>query len=152
MKTLVEWMTDEGKASEVLTGMDWEKLIPSFGSVTQEQFDKFEKPVQDFFNEHTKRELYEGALKRRFMLLPVSSARDILEDEQLKQRGLWAKLEHQEWDSELVYPEYFVKSSLTKCKIRRRAPRIGEHNQEIYGEELGFSNDEIISLKEADII
>jgi crotonobetainyl-CoA:carnitine CoA-transferase CaiB-like acyl-CoA transferase len=37
-------------------------------------------------------------------------------------------------------------------RISRRAPLIGEHNQEIYEEELGLSKDETRLLKEAGVI
>jgi crotonobetainyl-CoA:carnitine CoA-transferase CaiB-like acyl-CoA transferase len=42
--------------------------------------------------------------------------------------------------------------SKTSCGISRRAPLIGEHNQEIYEGELGFSKEEMLSLKQAGII
>jgi crotonobetainyl-CoA:carnitine CoA-transferase CaiB-like acyl-CoA transferase len=40
----------------------------------------------------------------------------------------------------------------TPWRISRRAPLIGEHNKEIYQEELGFSREEMLLLKEARII
>jgi len=49
-------------------------------------------------------------------------------------------------------PGGFVKLSDGECRIRRRAPLIGEHNEEIYGKELGLSRRELLALKERQII
>jgi crotonobetainyl-CoA:carnitine CoA-transferase CaiB-like acyl-CoA transferase len=38
------------------------------------------------------------------------------------------------------------------CGIRRRAPLIGEHNEEIYKKELGLSAEELMVLKQSGII
>ena len=40
----------------------------------------------------------------------------------------------------------------TPIQIPRRAPLIGEHNEEIYVKELGLSHDDLIALVEAGII
>jgi formyl-CoA transferase len=42
--------------------------------------------------------------------------------------------------------------SEARCTIRRRAPLIGEHNQEIYKGELGLSDEELGILKQAAVI
>jgi crotonobetainyl-CoA:carnitine CoA-transferase CaiB-like acyl-CoA transferase len=51
-----------------------------------------------------------------------------------------------------VYPGAPFKLSNGGWKIARRAPLIGEHNEEIYVKELGFSKDELVLLKEANVI
>jgi len=43
---------------------------------------------------------------------------------------------HPELGDVITYPGAFVKSSETVCQIRRPAPLIGEHNQEILQKEL----------------
>jgi hypothetical protein len=37
-------------------------------------------------------------------------------------------------------------------KMRRRAPLIGEHNEEIYHGELGISKEQLIALKNTGVI
>jgi crotonobetainyl-CoA:carnitine CoA-transferase CaiB-like acyl-CoA transferase len=45
-----------------------------------------------------------------------------------------------------------IKLSLTPGSVRSRAPKIGEHNEEIYCGLLGFSRKELIKLLEEDIV
>ena len=40
----------------------------------------------------------------------------------------------------------------TDNEIRRAAPRVGEHNEEIYSEELGLSPKEIAELQSEQVI
>ena len=45
-----------------------------------------------------------------------------------------------------------MKLSLTPFSIISRALKVGGHNEEIYCELLGFSQSELIKLKELDVI
>jgi crotonobetainyl-CoA:carnitine CoA-transferase CaiB-like acyl-CoA transferase len=100
---------------------------------------------------HSSREIYEEAKKRRIMLYPVASPKDIVENEQLSSRGFWEEVEHPELGTSITYPGAFVKATETPCNIWRRAPLIGEHNEEVY-KELGFSEKELLMLKQGGII
>ena len=52
----------------------------------------------------------------------------------------------------ITYPGVFTNASETPLTISRRAPLIGEHNEEIYEKELGLSREELLILKQAGII
>ncbi|MFC2003823.1 CoA transferase, partial [Chloroflexota bacterium] len=149
-KGLVQWMDSEGMAPDFLKNKDWDTW--DFSKITQEELDLFQKPMMEFFKKYTKGELFQQALKRGIMLYPVSTARDIFEDQQLEARDFWNKVEHPELGATIVYPGAFVKLSETPCRIRRRAPLIGEHNDEIYNKELGIPKEELILLKQSGII
>jgi formyl-CoA transferase len=45
-----------------------------------------------------------------------------------------------------------VKTSEIPCTLRCGAPSIGEHNEEIYRNEIGLTKEEIIALRQAGII
>ena len=83
---------------------------------------------------------------------PVSTAKDILENPQLSAREVWQEVEHPELGTALTYPGSWFKSSRASCNLRRRAPLIGEHNREIYVEEMGISEHDLTRLKEDGII
>ena len=59
---------------------------------------------------------------------------------------------HPELAGSIKYPGAFAKLSETPLAIKRRAPLIGEHNTDIYGKELGFSNSYLEKLQKAGII
>jgi crotonobetainyl-CoA:carnitine CoA-transferase CaiB-like acyl-CoA transferase len=98
------------------------------------------------------KELYEGAINRGMQLYPVSNCRALAESPQLKDRGFWEEIDHPELGTTITYPGAWVKMSEARCNIRRRAPLIGEHNQEIYKGELGLSDEELSILKQAGVI
>ncbi len=149
-RLIVKWMDEEGMAPEFLLNFDWS--IFDMAKQTQDIQNRIEEPIGRFFKAHTKMELYEGALKRGIMLCPVSTARDITENLQLKARYFWVNIYHPELKTDITYPGAFIKMSETPCNLKFRAPLIGEHNLEIYEGELGFKREEIIMLKQAGVI
>ena len=149
-RALVDWMDSEGLASDFLKKMDWEAL--DLRTVTSEVMDSIMNPIADFFMAHTKAELYAGSRKRGIMLYPVSNVKDAVEDPQLTARGFWEEVEHPELGATITYPGAFIKLTQTPCRIRRRAPLIGEHNVEIYKKELGLSREELVLLKQGGVI
>ena len=100
----------------------------------------------------TKAEFQEKAIKHRIMGYPVSTAKDIMEHPQLAAREVWQEVEHPELRISITYPGPWVKLSESSCGVQRRAPLIGEHNSDIYIKELGLSEDELVLLKQADVI
>ena len=59
---------------------------------------------------------------------------------------------HPEIGTHITYPGAFVKTSGVSPHIFRRPPLIGEHNLDIYKEELGLSSEDILLLKQANVI
>ncbi len=111
-----------------------------------------EEPIGHFFQGVTKKEFLEEVISRGMLGYPVSTAREILEDPQLKARGFWQTVDHPELGTSLLYPGAFAKFSSAECPLRRRAPLIGEHNEEVYVKELGLKSAEIDKLKESGIL
>ncbi len=146
---LVRWMEEEAMSDDYLSQMNWEEF--DMGEATQEQFDRLEHPISRFFERHTVEELYQGSIEREIMLYPVYSAKEIYEDVQLKAREFWEGVYHPEVDETLTYPGSFAQLSGERPKIYRRAPLIGEHNEEVYGE-LGLSREDLVILKQTGII
>lgn len=146
---LVRWMESEGVTSDFLKEFDWETV--NFRALTQETKNGIEEPTRGFLMARTKAELLEGAIRHRVMLYPVSTTKEILESAQLAARGYWTAVEHPELGDTITYPGVPIHSSEASSRISRRAPLIGEHNQEVY-EELGMSRDEILTLKQAKVI
>ena len=147
---LIKWMQSEGMSTEFLDGFKWAR--PDFQQVPQEDWDKIEGPTAKFFLTKTKSELLEGAVKHDVMLYPVATTADMLEDIQLTARKFWVEVEHPELGARITYPGAFGICSEASPRISRRAPLIGEHNQEIYQVELGISKETLTVLTEAGVI
>jgi len=152
MNELVNWMASEGMAEDWLKEMDWEKDYDA-SKLTQDAVDRVENAVQRFLITKTKKELYqEGALKRRILIGPINTTKDIWEDSQLHSRDFWVPVKHPELGVTVAYPGPFIKLSESQIKYRRRAPLIGEHNIEVYENELGLSREDLAVLKRDMII
>jgi benzylsuccinate CoA-transferase BbsE subunit len=147
---LVRWMQEEGMSTEFLDNFNWQR--PDFMSISQEEMDKIDEPTARFFMTKTKAELLEGAVNRGVMMYPVATTADMLEDAQLADREFWVDVEHPELGTNITYPGAFGLCSETPPAISRRAPLIGEHNLEIYQDELGISREKLTVLKQAGII
>ena len=149
-QALVDWMDSKGMALEFLKKKDWK--VFNIAEVTQEEIDQMEEPIGRFFQGVTKKEFLEEVISRGMLGYPVSTAREILEDPQLKARGYWQTVDHPELGTSLLYPGAFAKFSSAECPLRRRAPLIGEHNEEVYVKELGLKSAEMGQLKENGIL
>jgi benzylsuccinate CoA-transferase BbsE subunit len=155
---MVEWMCSEGMAED-LTDTSWAILAEHAGpdpltqaAVTNEELAHVYGILGRFFLKHTKAELAEEAQRRRIIVFPVHTARDLLEHPQLLARTFFQALEHPELDETLCYPGAPYRLSRTPWQLHRRAPLIGEHNEAIYGGELGLSRAELAVLMAAGAI
>jgi crotonobetainyl-CoA:carnitine CoA-transferase CaiB-like acyl-CoA transferase len=146
---LVEWMEEKGMANDFLSSYKWEEF--DMATATQELIDTISKPIAAFFLTRTKKEALEAAMSRNISICPLLGNRDLLSDANLAAGNFWMPIEHPELEASLPYPRRFARSSENNMDMRSRAPRIGEHNAEIYGE-MGLSDDRIEELKKAGVI
>src|SRR5271163_1404011 len=150
-KALIEWMREKGFGSEWMRTKDWISWIPGmFMKMTEEdhrQIDDLESTIQRFLLTMTKHEIYAQGLKRRIFLAPVATAADIAADEQLKARDFWIGVPHDTLGRTLTFPGPFAKMSATPIGSTTRAPRVGEHSEEIYRGILGLAPDRIAKLR-----
>jgi crotonobetainyl-CoA:carnitine CoA-transferase CaiB-like acyl-CoA transferase len=86
-------------------------------------------------------------MERGIGICPISSMKDLLENPQLVARDFWVDVMHPKLGESITYPGTSMILSETPSKISRRAPLTGEHNQEIYRAELGFTEEELHLLR-----
>ncbi len=147
---LVAWMDERGAATAELRKIDWNKFDVT--TITQEEVDAIEAPIGRFFASLTKREFYEGAVKREILGYPVFTVEDIHNDPQLLARNFWQDVVDPASGLTLKYPGGFVLLNGRRPTIRRLPPRIGQHNEEVYVEELGLTASEIGQFEAAGVM
>ncbi|OGN95092.1 MAG: hypothetical protein A2Y89_06610 [Chloroflexi bacterium RBG_13_51_18] len=144
LSSLVDWMNEEKLATDYLLNVEWNTF--DMFTVNEETMYKISKPVGEFFLRHTRKELLEGAVPRGVSIGPLSSMRDLLGDECLRERHFWKKIEHPELGTSITYPRTYIRSTEMDYSVRYRAPLIGEHNGEVY-KEIGISDKDLKSLQ-----
>jgi crotonobetainyl-CoA:carnitine CoA-transferase CaiB-like acyl-CoA transferase len=149
LSALVAWMDEENLATDFLLKLDWDSF--DMFTVTQEVMDKISGPLDDFFLRHTRKELLRGAVPRGVSIGPLSSMRDLLDDECLNARDYWTRIEHPELGTSITYPKEYIRSSLMDFSTRSPAPLVGEHNAEVY-KEIGISEKDVLNLEDEGVI
>lgn len=148
-RRIVEWMDAEGKAG-ALKEVSWEQI--GLDQVDQQQWDRWEEAFSQFFLSRSKSDLLQAAIEKGYILAPVNTPADLMNHEQLQHRGFWTDVRHPELDTSIIYPGAPYKTSAGYCGIWRRAPLIGEHNEEIYIEQLGLTEEELSRLEQDGVI
>jgi len=149
-RALVEWMDEEGMANDFLRGIDWD----TFDTVTlgKEFHQKVEEAIERFFKARTRQQLHEGARQRGIFLQLVATPKDIIESQQLAERDFWVDVPYPEPGKVIRCPGSFTKASESPLRLGSRAPLIGEHNIDIYQNELGLLPEELEDLKTRGVI
>ncbi len=82
-KALTEWMASEGLAPEFMQKINWDTFDPQGHELTDEQYREMQTAIGDFFQRHSKAELYEGSVQKRIVLYPCNTTEDLMHDAQL---------------------------------------------------------------------
>ena len=149
LRATVAYMAECGMAPEWLRALDWARYDPN--ALSDAELARLEGAFGAFFAARTMRELYEEALRRRILLAPCNDAREIAEHPQLRARDFFVRLDYPELGARLEHPARFAADSLGACGVRRRAPRIGEHNAELYAE-LGLGAGDLETLARGGVV
>ncbi|MFQ5856300.1 MAG: CaiB/BaiF CoA transferase family protein [Anaerolineae bacterium] len=149
-EALVAWLAEEGLATEGLLKKDWSHF--NIAESTQAEIDELEGPTAELLLRYTKAEFLEQAYERGMLGYPVADARDILRDPHLHARDFWRAIFHPQPGQTLEFPGGFARFSEATAGPRRPAPRAGEHNAEIYRDELGLTEAELAELQAQQVI
>ncbi len=149
MTPLVGWMAEEGAAPPFLMDIEWETF--DYFAAPPELVERVAEPIARFFRGRTREELLWGGVARRCCIYPVGSPGDVGASRQLGERGFWVELQHPALGAGVTYPGSCIRASQTVTGPSRRAPRVGEHNVEVYGE-VGLSRKDVLTLRRRGVI
>ena len=115
------------------------------------EFERCQDEVAAFFATKTKGEIYARAVSDRLLLAPVNNMQDLLENEHLAFREFWQDVHHPGMDATFAVPGPYIKMSETPIEYLRAAPRIGEHNAEVFAE-IRLTEDDLERLRTAGVV
>ena len=90
--------------------------------------------------------LFQASGERRLVFGMAQDAGDLCECPHLQERGFYVPVEHPA-AGPADYPGMGPKLSGMPYQVRRPAPLLGQHNTEVYVDELGFTPEELVQLK-----
>ena len=137
MRPLVEWMDGEGAAPAWLMEIEWDGWRapdPEEEPDRIEQFHEIQRLVEDFAATKTKDELYLRAIRDGMLIAPCNSVGDIARSPQLEARDFWPKVEYPALGRSLTHLGPFIKMSESPIRVDRPAPRVGEHDNDVFGD------------------
>jgi benzylsuccinate CoA-transferase BbsE subunit len=164
---LMRWMVDEDKAEDLLDER-WQNLFGQmdmrliaelyFGTDVElvetwvPRLSHIDEVLARFVKSYTKEQLYGEGQRRGLLVAPVNTPQDLVDNPQLNHRRWFTPVAHPELQTAITYPGPPYRLSETPWRMRCRAPRVGEHNQEVYCGDLGLSKEQLAALGGAGII
>ena len=116
-----------------------------------ENWDALEPLISNWLMEQSKQELFRAAQAHGVPLAPVNTIEELIKSDQLAARGFFVEIEHPTAGI-VKYPGPPLKLSRTPSRLARRAPLLGEHNEEIYCSRLGYSRQDLVRMRNAGVI
>jgi crotonobetainyl-CoA:carnitine CoA-transferase CaiB-like acyl-CoA transferase len=113
--------------------------------------DEVDALLIEWLKKYTKEEIFSMCMERHIPFGPVRTIDEVAHDSQLEARGFFVELDHAE-AGRLKYPGSGYELSKTPVAFEYAAPRLGEHNQEILGGLLGYSQEEMGEMSQNRVI
>ena len=115
---------------EVLLLPEWREFLYRMGNA-----DDLYAIMLDFTTKYTMLELFEAGHREGVPIGPILNIKGFVDNPQTKARQFFIKIDHP-IVGEALYPGSPYKWSVTPAGIRRPAPLLGEHNKEVFRQEL----------------
>lgn len=116
-----------------------------------EHVEELDAIIQGWMSEHTRDEVLEAFDDADATLGPVYNIEDILQDEHYQERDAVVEVDDPDLGSAMVQdvvPEF----SETPGEVRHLGPSLGEHNQRVYRDFLGYDESLIEELREEGVV
>ena len=141
----------------------WKRLVELMGNPEWAQDDLFKDRLSrganmdalkalmaDWISGWKAQDLYQAAQKNRIPFAPINTMKDLYENPHLRERGFFTQFE-QPGVGKLTLPGMPSRYGVTKWSLRRPAPRLGEHADEVFCGELGVAKDRLNALRQAGV-
>lgn len=143
---IIDWLAESGEANG-LDAPEWRAKLTAMLGLAPEELLQVQETLRAFTKKRKKVELVEEAQRRNAGWAPVFSPREVVESKHLAARNFWIRVQHEDIGESFIYPGAPWILSETPWMQRGRAPRVGEHNQQVYQELLGLDEAGVRRLK-----
>ncbi|MBW2275632.1 MAG: CoA transferase [Deltaproteobacteria bacterium] len=137
MQRLLAWAAEEGFCEPALAEEDWGSfgLRIGAGQLPPNAYEPVQSALDAFFADKTHAEVMRAAVERRLLVAPVLGVDEIVESEQLAERGYAVTVAREgEGGDRDRYPGPFAKFGRAPIRYRRPPPRLDEHGAELRAE------------------
>lgn len=126
-------------------------MEPRLASVFRYRYaDKVEEAIRPWAERHTAQQVFDSGQEWRIPVAMVLGIEELTADPQYGAREYFQEIDHPH-AGRLIYPGVPFRMSESPSQVRR-APLLGEHNDDIYIGMLGLSREYIAGLKEQGVI
>ena len=146
LRILAEWMDSYGLAEDLL---DEKYQDPATLRANTQHINRV---MGQFVASLTRDEVAYGGQDRGFNWGAIRTPDDLVDDGHLNDRGFWTEVPHPELGRSFKYPGPAGIYNGSPWRISRRAPLVGEHNEEVFCKELGLAPAELAMLAESGVV
>jgi hypothetical protein len=131
---------------EMIGSPDWANTeLFQNPTLLSDYMDEFNRLVETWTMEHTAEEINQIAVAHGVPCSPVRTVDELVNDEQLAFRDFFIEMDHSV-AGRLKYPGAPYKLSATPWKMERPAPLLGEHNERVYCQMLGYNRQDLVRI------
>ncbi|MBN2077266.1 MAG: CoA transferase [Dehalococcoidales bacterium] len=113
--------------------------------------DECDKLIKPWLMDRTKDEIFALCREKRIPFAPLRTVDELLKDPQLIAREFFVEVDRKETGT-IKYPGAPFKMSKTPWAVEHAAPLLGEHNEEVYVNRLGYTKEELTTLRRTGVI
>ena len=146
LRGLAEWMDGYGLAGDLLD----DKYLDL--ATFRESTTHINEVIANFISNVPQEEAWRGGQERGYPWGAVRTLDETVDDPHLADRGFFVEVEHSELGRSYTYPGTAAIYNGSPWSISRRAPLIGEHNTEVYCDDLGLSQQGLTVLVENGVV
>ena len=132
---------------EFMGNPDW-ATSELFADMTsrRENWDAAKAMIEEWTKEHTVDEIVSATEAMRIPCKQVNTAKELVESELLAARDYFTEVDHKQ-AGRVKFPGAPYKLSETPWRVEQPAPLLGEHNEKVYCERLGYTKQELVRMR-----
>ncbi|MDD5038861.1 MAG: CoA transferase [Dehalococcoidales bacterium] len=137
---------------EMMGNPDWAK-----GELVQDMFarranaDAIWFMVAEWTGERTVKEVMEAAKGKRIPITPVNRIDDVVNSELAAVREVFVNVEHKEAGAVKMSGAPYRLSG-APWRVKHPAPLLGEHNEQVYCQRLGYTRQDLVRMRQSGVI